>query len=57
MVTEQMALEHGADLRREAVAYRRTTRTASRADRCEPGLVSRVSAVLHRRPAVTGCTA
>jgi hypothetical protein len=56
-MTEQVAYEHGADLRRDAATFRCHTRVASRADRREPSFASRLSAVLHRRPAVAGCAA
>lgn len=55
-----IAYEHGADLRREAAAYRRAhgTRAASRADRAAPRVTARVAHVLHWRSAApVGCEA
>ena len=56
-MNEQVAYEHGADLRRSAAAFRCRTRLASRADRREPSFANKLSAVLHRRPATAGCAA
>ena len=59
---DKIAYEHGADLRRAAVEYRRThgtpSRSASRAHRAAPRLSKRLTAfVLHRPAAPVGCEA
>lgn len=63
---DRIAYEHGADLRREAAAYRRVAngsagRAASRKDRAAPRLARRagdgIRGAFHRRPAGVGCEA
>jgi hypothetical protein len=60
---EEIAYEHGADLRRAAAAHNRAPgRAASRADRTAPRATARVtrslrSGLLHRPAVPAGCEA